>query len=294
MKKEIFGVVFSVCILLSLQFISPAHVKAAELQKDEMMDDLYDFGNVFAEKIDLLETIADDPAIKEKVYEMASSDNQEDLISSYNEYKDILLANYPEYNEVIEDLKGIEDDLKESIKDKEFDEDFIPDTPYYKMKISNNKITVVKTDSDDVYNNELLIMTNPPGLKTSSGEWVGDESICKQLSNFFFQISALLLMGLSDFGGIVPALVIIGGAFGLPVLIPIALVVGVLWIAALVGSFLLGAFFASLDNMVNSDSSKVKQYSLFSNRKTILNQKLQSLLRNILLFLQNLNFVKAI
>jgi len=296
MRKTIFGVILAVFLMLSVSFISPVTVKAAELDRKEILENINDLINSLLSEKNSLLTIIEDSETTAIVSQLMNAENEETKKDLIIQYSDLIESKYADELEILDSSSSAYiNNLVDLLSDVniEFDDES-DDAIYYKITKTPNSIKVSKTESETIADNEVLFRTSDGSVKINDLGWLVE--LLRNLSQAFFNllIDMLPLMeGVSKICLLVEivALVIYAlgysaiGDFLFCILIPVVYFMAFLFYGISGLSF----FFNFLANLISKGKEKT-----YETRLSVFKERFYKFLEKVLLFFENIKAQRTI
>jgi hypothetical protein len=183
MKKIVFGSIFSAFLILSIAWLTPIHVKAAETEKEELKDALLDFVVTISEDQDYLDLLTDDE-LKQIGEQYLFSEDENEKEQYFQEFEDIIIS---KYQVLIDRYLPTFESLKELIENIFVDEDVLNKdkgkNSYFKLDVETDYFKITKQKDESISGSAILINGRDGSVKIPGQGWV-DEDIWDTLLDF--------------------------------------------------------------------------------------------------------------
>jgi len=174
MNKIVFGSIFSAFLLVSLAWLTPINVKAAESEKEELKDMLLDFVITITNDEDYKKMI-NDTEIKAISLEILNTENENDKDNLMQDFDDLLKAKYLDlinrYIPTFQSLKNKIDDMNINTQNVE---EKINDEYYYKIDVETDKFNIIKQKDENIEGSTILISSDA-SIKIPGHGWISED-----------------------------------------------------------------------------------------------------------------------
>jgi hypothetical protein len=192
MKKIIFGAVLSTFLLLSVQFIAPIQVKAAETEEN--------LGN-FAQQLKAdsdLQTLLADTNIQNLANNVINSETEQDLRDNAEAYIDAIQATQAftnmfgkeAYNNSITQLYDKMSNIAHSL-----DKKVVGSGDYYRIEFDEDNVLTITQQDDEEVTGDAVLMDREGNIKTSEDGWLA-------IGNWSLSFLVIVFLAVAGVGGI--------------------------------------------------------------------------------------------
>jgi len=285
MKKTIFGVILAAFLVMSVSWITPINVKAAESASKQMNEKLVQLAEDLLDDNDL-KALVENEGLKEILDQIRDANTQDE--------KEYFAEQYVAFIQNDEGLRTAFDSLKSEYSD-DIDtltklaeriinnNDFESNGKFYELDIENNELKVEKVDSDNV-EGDAIILTPDLTVKTTDIDF----GLIGLILIFVVLPGMLLIAGLiyTIVAVIQEILVWIKTLFdGLELILAVIGVIG-----AVVG-FLLMVFEEAIEQLTSTLFEAIQQLS--RSKVLTFRERVQQFFARIFVLFQNLKLVKC-
>jgi len=285
MKRTIFGVILAAFLVMSVSWITPINVKAAESASEQMSEKLVQLAEKLLDDNDL-KALVENEGLKEILDQIREANTQDE--------KEYFAEQYVAFIQNDEGLRTAFDSLKSKYSD-DIDtltklaeriinnNDFESNGKFYELDIENNELKVEKVDSDNV-EGDAIILTPDLTVKTTDIDF----GLLGLILIFLVLPGMLLIAGViyTIIAVIQEILVWIKTLFdGLELILAIIGVIG-----AVVG-FLLMVFEEAIEQLTTALFEAIQQLS--RSKVLTFRERVQQFFARIFVLFQNLKLVKC-
>jgi hypothetical protein len=206
-KKIVIGTIFATFILLSITWLTPAYVKAYELQtKQEIIDKINEIGERLGADDDfkLLIQLHENQEMENIFKQAINTESDAEIKALAQQYLDII--DKDQLKSVLLQLEGKYGEdveaLKTSINNLDKNKGYNLAGNYYKVEQYENRLKIIKKNNEEHEENSILIRGSDCALKlTKDGEWFTqeDHDKLKSLTSEIWSLMGMSIMGIGTF-----------------------------------------------------------------------------------------------
>jgi len=200
-KRIMFGSIISIIILIGVLWITPANVKANEIEEEKILEQLNNYSESLSKDSDFDQLIElhESLTIEDIFKQVLNSDNNnqiQDLADQYIELIDIEKINHLTSQLNIKfgvDFEELSLNVNRLYESNSVNYDMDTEEYYYKITEDENGIKINKQKTQLASENDIIIRGSDGAIKISNGEWITQNALdnLKEFLNMLIAVGAI-------------------------------------------------------------------------------------------------------